>query len=148
MPAATITTTSNYDEIHGIDSATGYLIDVDGAFLGVDPAITAAKYEQFITAATAAVRLLRARPLPGTATVWGRGHERLYGAMAIDLEELRGFIPHDATRWLRDAICRAAVERSMRQHGLPLPDRATIYIQALADEIRLAAAAVARLTGN
>lgn len=148
MPAATIATTSNYGEIHGIDSATGYLIDVDGAFLGVDPDITVAKYQQFITAATAAARLLRARPLPGTATVWGPGHERLYDAMSIDLEELRGFIPHDATRWLRDAICRATVERSMRQHGLPLPDRATIYIQALAGETSLAAAAVARLTGN
>lgn len=145
MTAPVIATKSSFAEIHGIDTETGYLIDVDGAFLGVDPAITAAKHELFITAATAAAKLLRARPVANTATVWSGSHQRLFDALDIDLGQLRGFIHHDATRWLRDAIDRARVERRLREAGLPLPDRASNYIRALASEIQLSSEAVARL---
>lgn len=145
MPAPVITTKSNFAEIHGIDAATGYLIDVDGAFLGVDPVITATKHKVFISAATAAAHLLRARPAAGTATVWSSSHQRLWDAMNIDLWQLRGHVHHDATRWLRDAIDQARAERRLRENGQPLPPRNAIYIKALASEIRLAERSVAHL---
>lgn len=145
MPAPMIPTKSNFAEIHGIDTETGYLVDVDGAFLGVDPAITAAKHKLFISAATAAARLLRARPAAGAATVWSASHQRLWDAMNIDLGLLRGHVHHDATRWLRDAIDQARVERRLRENGQPLPPRNAVYIQALNGEIRLAERSVADL---
>lgn len=138
MTAPTIATKSKYGEIHGIDAATGYLIDVDGAFLGVPQAVTTAAHNVFITAATAAAKLLRARPAAGTSTVWSASHQHLFDAMDIDLEVLRGHVHHDATRWLADAINQARVERRLREKGLPLPARNFVCIQALAGEIRLA----------
>jgi len=145
MPAPVIPTKSDFAEIHGIDTETGYLVDVDGAFLGVDPAITASKHKLFIAAATAAARLLRARPSAGTATVWSRSHQRLWDAMNIDLRQLRGHVHHDATRRLRDAIDQARVERRLRENGQPLPPRNAVYLKALASEIRLAERSVAAL---
>ncbi|MCZ4589661.1 hypothetical protein O4328_39515 [Rhodococcus opacus] len=146
MTTPVIATKSNFAEIHGIDAETGYLIDIDGAFLGVRPAITAVKYELFISAATAAARLLRARPVAGTAAVWSASQQRLFDALNIDLGQLRGHVHHDATRWLRDAIVQARVERRLRQEGKPLPARNVVYIRALASEIRLAQAGIDRLT--
>ena len=138
MTAPIIATKSKHGEIHGIDAATGYLIDVDGAFLGVPQSVTAAAHNVFVTAATAAAKLLRARPVAGTSTVWSASHQRLFETMDIDLEMLRGHVHHDATRWLTDAMKQVHVERRLRENGLPLPARNAIYIQALAGEIRLA----------
>ena len=79
------------------------------------------------------------------ATVWSASHQRLWDAMNIDLGQLRGHVHHDATRWLRDAIDQARVERRLRENGQPLPPRNAVYIQALNGEIRLAERSVAHL---
>ena len=91
---------------------------------------------------TGTARLLRARPVTGTAAVWSASHQRLFDALNIDLGQLRVHVHHDATRWLRDAIDQARVERRLRQEGKPLPARNVVYIRALASEIRLAQAGI------
>ncbi|MFD6516995.1 hypothetical protein [Rhodococcus sp. NPDC060176] len=140
--------TPAHDEVIGIDPTTGFQVTVDGAFHGVPTATHIMKSLRVIDIATALYRLLRSRPSDSTRSAWSPNLQRLFDVGTTDLRELRGFIHHDTTRQLRDAIDLARTERSARIAGRGLPTRNNALLATLRHEIDLAKRDIAGLTAQ